>query len=240
LLTNLFLSLSGFGEHAIVGYQLFMKLQNGTKLLFIGDSITDADRGDSGETTPWDPPLGLGRGYVNLVNAMITAQHPEKGIRVVNRGISGNTVLDLESRWDVDVLAYKPNWLSVMIGINDVWRQFDTPLRVEGYISPDRYEATLRSLLERTRPDLSGLILMSPYVIDSNLEDGMRQRMDEYGEIVHRLAEAFDAIFVDTQAAFDQILKHMHASSLAWDRIHPGTAGHMVIANAFMAAIQSC
>jgi lysophospholipase L1-like esterase len=215
-----------------------MKIQNGSKLLFIGDSITDAGRSDSGEPTPWDAGSGLGQGYVSFVNAIITAQTPEKDIRVINKGISGNTVLDLESRWDTDVLAHQPTWLSVMIGINDVWRQFDTPLRTEAHVGAQLYEETLRALLKKTRPSLSGLVLMTPYVIDSNTQDAMRQRMDEYGRIVKQLAQEFDAVFVDTQFAIDAVLRSIHPTSLAWDRIHPGPVGHMILARAFMSAVQ--
>jgi lysophospholipase L1-like esterase len=215
-----------------------MKIQAGSKLLFIGDSITDAGRAESGETTPWTPQVGLGHGYVNLVNAMITAERPELDIRILNKGISGNTVLDLKSRWDEDVLAHQPDWLSVMIGINDVWRQFDTPLRTEAHVGAQLYEETLRALLKKTRPSLSGLVLMTPYVIDSNTQDAMRQRMDEYGRIVKQLAQELDAIFVDTQFAIDAVLRSIHPTSLAWDRIHPGAVGHMILARAFMSAVQ--
>ena len=214
-----------------------MKLQSNVKLLFIGDSITDAGRSDTGEPTPWDSISGLGKGYVNLINATLSSLSPEMKIRIINTGISGNTVLDLESRWDADVLAHKPDWLSVMIGINDVWRQFDTPLKTETHVYPEQYEQTLRCLLEKTRPTLSGLILMTPYIIESNPEDSMRKRMNEYGLIVKSLAKEFDAVFVDTQAAFDQTLKHSHSMELAWDRIHPGTTGHMILATSFLKSI---
>ena len=216
-----------------------MRIQAGSKLLFIGDSITDAGRSEGGETTPWTPNVGLGHGYVNLVNALMLVERPEQNIRIINKGLSGNTVLDLKQRWDDDVLAHKPDWLSVMIGINDVWRQFDTPQRTESHVGPELYEATLRELLAKTRPQLSGLVLMSPYMIETNLSDPMRQQMDTYGAIVKSVAADLDAIYVDTQAAIDRVLQHVHPMSLAWDRIHPGTAGHMILARAFLAAMES-
>jgi len=209
-----------------------------SKLLFIGDSITDADRADSGETTPWDVHSGLGKGYVNLVNAMLTVSAPELKLRVINRGVSGNTVLDLAARWQTDVLDLKPDWLSVMIGINDVWRQFDVPRRNEAHVAPAVFERTYRDLLEQVRPQLQGLVLMTPYVFEANRSDAMRARMDEYGSLVRQLAEDFDALFVDTQAAVDRVLQHMHPTALAWDRIHPGTEGHMIFARAFLEAVE--
>ncbi len=214
-----------------------MKIQTGSKLLFIGDSITDAGRAESGETTPWDVHLGLGKGYVNLVNALMSIGDPTLKIRVLNRGVSGNTVKDLEARWERDVLELRPDWLSVMIGVNDVWRQFDVPLREEVHILPDTFKATYRRLLQRARPDVQGLVLMTPFVFDQNTNDPMRRQMDAYGAIVRELAAEFDAIFVDIQAAVDRVLQHMHPTALAWDRIHPGTEGHMIFAKAFLEAV---
>lgn len=214
-----------------------MRIAANSKLLFIGDSITDASRSPSGEETPWAPSSGLGQGYVNLVNARLYALRPDLNIRVINRGISGNTILDLKARWDEDVVAHQPDWLSVMIGINDVWRQFDVPRQAERHVLPDVYEQTLDTLLDRVRGSLKGLILMTPYVIEHNRDDPMRIRMTEYGNMVKETAKRFDAVFVDTQAAFDKILEHAHPMAIAWDRIHPGTTGHMVIARAFLDAI---
>lgn len=214
-----------------------MRIKSGSKLLFIGDSITDAGRSESGETTPWDVHLGLGKGYVNLVNALLSIGDPELKVRVMNRGISGNTVLDLQARWEADVVALQPDWLVVMIGVNDVWRQFDVPHRTEVHVAPELFEATYRKLLEQTRARLTGLVLMTPFVFEANPAEAMRARMDEYGSIVRRLADEFDAIFVDTQAAVDRILAHVHPASLAWDRIHPGTEGHMIFAQAFLKAV---
>jgi len=209
-------------------------VQPGRKLLFVGDSITDA-----GRAQPAGEGLfgALGTGYVNQVDSLLQAVHPERRIRVVNQGTSGNTVVDLRDRWDRDVAGHSPQWLSVMIGINDVWRQFDAPLRPESHVLPKDYQAVYSELLARTRPGLEGLVLMTPFVIESNRSDAMRARMDEYGQIVFDLAKQHDAILVDTQAAFDAALAHHHATFYAWDRIHPTPVGTMVIARAFLNAI---
>ena len=78
---------------------------------------------------------------------------------------------------------------------------------------------------------------MTPYVIEPSRSDPMRARMDEYGAIVKQVASEHDAILVDTQAAFDAVLKHRHPMAIAWDRVHPATAGHMVLARAFLNGI---
>jgi lysophospholipase L1-like esterase len=161
-------------------------------------------------------------------------------VRVYNRGTSGHTVRDLAARWQTDVLDLKPDTVSVMIGVNDVWRQFDTPLRSETHVLPGEYERTLEELAVRTLPTLaapSRLVLATPFFIEANKADPMRIRMDEYGTMVRRLAAKHGATFVDTQAAFDAVLAHAHAMTIAWDRIHPQPVGHMILARAFLAAL---
>lgn len=213
-----------------------MKIQPGSKLLFIGDSITDCERAR---------PVGdglfaaEGKGYVALVKAHLTATRPADRIRVVNMGISGNTVLDLEKRWQTDVFDHQPDWLSVMIGINDVWRQFDLPLHTDTHVREDRYAETLEKLVAKTRPTVKGLVLMTPYFIEPNRSDAMRAMMDRYGAIVKRTAEKHGALFVDTQAAYDAVLGHLHPAGLAWDRVHPNLAGHMILARAFLSAVDA-
>lgn len=211
-----------------------MKLAPRSKLVFIGDSITDCERAR---------PVGeglfgaVGKSYVGLIEGFLGAIHPADAIRVVNMGTSGNTVLDLKVRWQTDVLDLKPDWLSIMIGVNDVWRQFDLPRQSEIHVAPAVYEKTLNELVRKTRPKVKGLILMTPFYIEPNRTDAMRARMDQYGAIVKKVAAKNRALFIDVQAAFDGVLQHMHPNAIAWDRVHPNIIGHAVIARAFMRAI---
>jgi lysophospholipase L1-like esterase len=212
-----------------------MIIQPNSKLVMIGDSITDCERAR---------PVGeglfeaTGKGYVTLVDGLLGARYPADRIRVVNMGCSGNTVRDLKARWQTDVIDLKPDWLSILIGINDVWRQFDSPLQTEWHVLPEEYEHTLDELLRWTAPLVKGLVLMTPYFIEPNRADPMRSRMDTYGTIVRKLAEKYPAHFVDTQAAFDAVLEHMHPMTLAWDRVHPNHTGHMILARAFLKSIE--
>ena len=210
-----------------------MLIKAGQKLVFIGDSITDFERAR---------PVGeglfgaIGKSYVE---GMMAAARPDDHIRVVNMGISGNTVLDLQDRWQSDVLDLCPDWLAVYIGINDVWRQFDTPLQTEKHISPALFESVYRELIERVKPTLKGgLILMTPHFLELNKADPMRIRMDEYADIVRRLAGEYGALLVDTQAAFDEFLQHNHPMVINWDRIHPNVMGHCILARAFLKAVE--
>ena len=115
-----------------------MQLEKNSTLLFIGDSITDC-----GRARPVGEKDGLGNGYVAQINAILNATHPDRSIRVLNTGISGNRVCDLKGRWQPDVLGLNPDWLSIMIGINDVWRQFDNPFNPR-QVDLVEYEDTLK------------------------------------------------------------------------------------------------
>jgi lysophospholipase L1-like esterase len=204
------------------------------KLLMIGDSITDVERARPiGEGR--DPSLG--RGYVATVDALLGAVYPDAAVRVVNMGISGNTTRDLKARWQTDVLDLKPDWLSIMIGANDVWRQYDSPKQTEKHVLVDEYEQNLTDLITTTKPQLKGLVLLTPYYIEPNRQDAMRATMDKYGAVVKKLAAAHSAILVDTQAAFDEVLKYYYPATINWDRVHPNAMGAAVIARAFLNAI---
>jgi lysophospholipase L1-like esterase len=204
------------------------------KLLMIGDSITDVERARPiGEGR--DPALG--RGYVAMVDALLGAVYADQWIRVVNMGISGNTTRDLKARWQTDVLDLKPDWLSIMIGANDVWRQFDSPKQTEKHVLIDEYEKNLDELITQTKPMLKGLVLFTPYYIEPNKQDAMRATMDKYGAVVKKLASKYNAILVDTQAAFDEVLKIYYPATIKWDRVHPNYTGSAVIARAFLDAV---
>ena len=211
-----------------------MIIQPNSKLVMIGDSITDCERAWPVGEAVFD---GLGKGYVSLVDGLLTAGYPAHQIRVVNMGIGGNTVRDLQSRWQTDVMDLKPDWLSICIGINDVWRHFDSPLQPEWQVPRDEYKRTLGKLVQSTKPALKGLILMTPYFIEPNRAEAMRAMMDQYGAAVRQLSEKHQVHLVDTQAAFDAVLTYLDSMTLARDRVHPTHAGHMVIARAFLQAV---
>lgn len=204
-----------------------MKLQTGQKVVMIGDSITDAGRRDL--APPW------GSGYVSLVRSFVTAMHPELGLTWVNKGIGGDTVRHLADRWVGDVIDEQPDVLTVMIGINDVWRRFgDRPLEA---VPADEYQSTLVTLLRSVRETGNTTILVaSPYMIEADTSDPMRSAMDIYGSLAREVADEVDASFIDIQAAFDRVLAHSESSDWADDRIHPNQAGHAVIALEFLRA----
>ena len=211
-----------------------MIFEKNDTIVFIGDSISDYDRKrpvGEGLFNAW------GTSYVANVGATLSCAYPELGLRIKNVGISGNQVRDLDARWQTDVMDQKPDWVSVLIGINDVWRQFDQPYMTETHVPLDEFERTYESLITRTLPHVKGMILMTPYFMEPNKADPMRARMDEYGAVVKKLADKYHLVFVDLQAGWDWLFTYMHPCNIAWDRIHPNQTGCMHIARQFLKAV---
>lgn len=208
--------------------------EKGSKVVCIGDSITDFER-----ARPLGEGLfgGIGKSYVGIVDGLLKATDPSLHLRFINMGISGNNVRDLDARWQTDVMDLKPDYVTVLIGINDVWRQFDTPEITENHVYPQEYRETLSRLVKETLPTVKGMVLMTPYMMEPNQKDPMRARMDEYGAIVKEIAKENQLPCIDLQAAFDEYFQEYHPASVNWDRIHPNVAGHCVIARALLNGI---
>ena len=169
---------------------------------------------------------------------MIACSYPGHNIRIINKGISGNTTRDLKARWQTDALDLQPDWVSVLIGINDVWRQFDSPKMPEAFVLPDEYRENMREMVAATRDKVLGMVLMTPFIVENNTRDAMRARIDEYNEIVHNVADEFDCLFADSQTEFVRLLQYQTTQSLASDREHPGMPGHLALARAFLNAVE--
>ncbi len=211
-----------------------MLFEKNDTVLFIGDSISDYERArpvGEGLFNAW------GHSYVACAGALLSCMYPELRLRVVNMGIGGNQIRDLRDRWQSDVMDLHPDWVSVLIGINDVWRQFDCPQIPETHVSPEEYEESYEKLIQETLPTVKGMILMTPYYMEPNTADPMRKRMDEYGAIVKKLAEKYRLTFVDLQQGWDRLFQHMHSTNIAWDRVHPNQTGCMYIAKQFLSAV---
>lgn len=208
-----------------------MIFQSGDRIVFAGDSVTDM-----GSANPVGEGLNdsVGRSYVRIIENMLSAFYPEVMTRVTNSGISGNTSRDLLARWERDVLNLHPQWVSICIGINDVWRQFDTPALTERAVQPDEYERNLSAMLETLTGRVKGVFLMTPYYMEPCRADRMRVRMDEYGTVCRRLAQKYGCIFIDLQAMFDRYFTYRHSSYIAWDRVHPNQIGATLIAREFL------
>lgn len=208
-----------------------MIFENYDRIVFAGDSVTDM-----GSAQPVGEGLfdNTGRSYVRVIENMLSTYYPEIFIRVTNSGISGNTSKDLLARYDRDVIDLKPDWVSICIGINDVWRQFDSPPMRDTQVMPDEYEKNVEEMILKTKDKVKGIFILSPYIIEPNRQDWMRARMDEYTAICKKLAEKYNCTFVDFQKMYEDYCKYRHSSYIAWDRIHPNQIGATLMAKTFL------
>ena len=208
-----------------------MIFENLDRIVFAGDSVTDM-----GSAQPVGEGLfdNVGRSYVRVVENMLAAYYPEVFIRITNSGISGNTSRDLLQRFDRDVVDLKPDWVSICIGINDVWRQFDSPAMTDACVLPDEYEKNMEEMISKIKGRVKGIFILSPYMIEPNSEDTMRARMNEYVQICKKLSEKHNCIFVDFEIMYEDYCKIRHSAYIAWDRIHPNQIGATLMARAFL------
>jgi lysophospholipase L1-like esterase len=209
-----------------------MIFENGYRIVFAGDSVTDM-----GSNNPVGEGLfdNLGKGYVRMIENLLVACYPEVSLRITNSGISGNTSRDLLARFDRDVVDLKPDWVSICIGINDVWRQFDSPYNPYCSITPENYEANLRKIIEKCKEQgVKGIFMLTPYYMEPNRQDPMRARMDEYVAIYKRLAEEYGCELVDFQKLYEEYFSVCHSSIIAWDRVHPNEKGATLMAREFL------
>lgn len=211
-----------------------MLIEKGDRLLFMGDSITDSNRQYDAMPAGWS---SWGDGYVNLLNAYTTALLPAEELMVVNRGVSGDTIIDLEKRWALDALAFKADWVTVMIGVNDVWRHFDGTFAQVPLVSLAEFEASYRRLIAVTLPTVKGMILLSPFMVESHLADPMRQQVDAYRQVVEKLALEYGLPYGNVQAKVDEFLRHQSSYVLSSDRVHPSLAGHLLIAQTWLETV---
>lgn len=208
-----------------------MLFQNMERIVFAGDSVTDM-----GRATPVGEGLfdNVGRSYVRILENELAVHYPERALRITNAGRSGDTSRDLLARWEEDVLALHPDHVSICIGVNDVWRQFDSPAIAEHAVYPEEYERNLRQMIQSLSGKVKTVFLLSPYYMEPNTADPMRAKMDEYRGIAKRLAEENGCRYVDLQEMFDRYFRYHHSSYLAWDRVHPNQIGATLIANEFL------
>lgn len=204
-----------------------LHLKPNQTIVFIGDSITDADRGQRAYR-----PFGYG--YVHFTANYLLAKYPHFNFRIINTGINGNTVHDLARRWEKDCLSYKPDVLSVLIGINDLWIT-STADRAEQTVQ--EYESTYQRLLAAVKQQGDcQLILMEPFMFCDNTEDRMFSGLPAYVNVLHKLAEQFDAVLVPLQAAIDVQIRTIASDKWSDDMVHPYLWAHAWISQRWIEA----
>lgn len=211
-----------------------MKLRENEILLFQGDSITDGNRGRN-----TDPNHVMGHGYQFIVGAKLHVDNLERNIQTFNRGISGNRIADLYGRWIEDTLNLKPTMLSILIGVNDAWAQYD---RGAGS-NPQRYERIYRMLLDEaleSNPYIR-FVIMEPFTGENFATEEMgaffKQYVKELQPAARKIAEEYNAAFVPLQELFDEYKKKVSSKELIWDGVHPTITGHEIIARQWLKCV---
>lgn len=202
-------------------------------ILFFGDSITDAGRNRDAKAGESD---GWGAGYVHQIAATLGAQDPADELIFTNKGISGNRISDLEARLQTDVLDEEPDIVSILIGINDVWRRYDA-----GLVSPaDEFAAAYKRICKKITDDGARLILLEPFLLPTP-EDrrAWREDLNPKIEIVRDLAREFEAILVPLDGLFAAASAQREPAFWAGDGVHPSPAGHALIARAWIDAVEA-
>lgn len=203
-------------------------IENEATVLFQGDSVTDAGRNEL-----WADHMGIG--YAMMAAARFAAMYPEKKVRFLNRGISGNRVKDLRGRWQEDCLDLKPTWVSILIGINDCWRKYDSgdPTSVE------EFEENYRYILEKTKADLNAhIILCEPFVLPFPEDrESWREDLDPKIAVVRRLSREFHTYLVPFDGVFASASARREPRFWAEDGVHPSQAGHALMAEHWLKTI---
>ncbi|MBS7563624.1 SGNH/GDSL hydrolase family protein [Mucilaginibacter sp. Bleaf8] len=206
-------------------------------IVYQGDSITDWGRNKS-ETTPNSFGM-LGTGYVYQSAAHLLLKHADKNLQIYNRGVGGNKVYQLADRWDADCLAFKPNVLSIMVGVNDYWHTLSG--NYKGTI--ETYRTDYKKLLDRTKQALPNvkLIIGEPFAIKDvkAVTDKWYPAFDEYRQAAREIATQYDAIFLPYQKLFDEALKVAPGTYWTNDGVHPSVAGAALMAKAWLKAVKS-
>ncbi len=223
---------------------LKIKLKSDLTALFIGDSITDGGWGKSGgkglpssRRNKSDQNHALGHSYVMLCAAKAMADNPNLKCNWLNRGISGNTIKNLENRWKEDVLDEDPDILTVMIGVNDVYKHYRDGETADFDVAS--WTEDYRSILVDARnnnPNVK-IILMSPFVaegrsVSPDILPRVSKSINLCATSVRQLAKEFNADYIDTNSMFNSLTANNPESSRwLWDGIHPTPAGHQRIAD---------
>lgn len=202
-----------------------MLIDANDRILFTGDSITDCGRAR-------DNDGNLGSGYVALTAAHLQARLASPQLKIFNRGISGNRVCDLLGRFDADLLALKPTVVSILIGINDTWRRYDSNNATDA----KSFERDYRALLQKIKLSLEArVVLLEPFLL--HVPDdryAWREDLNPKIDVTRKLAVEFGAELLPLDGLFAQAATQAPAAYWAADGVHPTAAGHALIAETWL------
>ena len=236
-----------------------IKLKENDVIVFSGDSITDG-----GRSRNMDLNHHFGHGYHYILASKIGLDNISKRPKFINKGYSGGGINRIYENWQADIIAHKPNIISILIGINDLFKSnFKT-----AEIFREKYEKIYRMLIEETKkclPD-SLIVLVEPFYVPNYNADRFVEfsphisceapftalnvnetdeekifRYNEakvYGKIVKSLANEFNAVFVPVQERMEEVLQEIDTEYIIWDGVHPTLVGHGVIAEQWYKTVE--
>lgn len=200
------------------------ELKEGDSILFIGDSITDGSR-QREYYRQANSIRSLGNGYVQLIACKLNYMFPEKGLKIYNTGINGDTIAKIMARLDTDCIKLNPTVVSILIGVNDYNREFTK----KGHADPELYENEYRTLLTTIREALPGVrfIIGEPYALKGvrDVVDAWWPGFEQYQAIARKLAEEYNAPLVPYQAAYEALMPNAPGKHYSTDGVHPSLAG---------------
>lgn len=207
-------------------------------ILFQGDSITDCGR--SRENYDW-----IGEGYPVLVKAQLGFEQPEK-YDFQNRGISGNRIVDVYARIKADIINLKPDYMSILIGVNDVWHELDE----QNGVDAEKYEKIYCMMIEEIKealPDIK-IMILEPFCLQGSATENTEDELGRWNlfssevkkraEKARTVAEKYGLAFVPLQERFDEVAKKTNNQHWIRDGVHPSAMGHELIKREWMKAFQ--
>ncbi len=207
------------------------------KIVFFGDSITDMNRVHNSD----GKVESYGGGYVFFVAGKLLSENPQK-YEIINRGISGNRIVDLYARIKGDVWNQEPDVLSILIGVNDVWHELsENPNGVD----LTRWEKVYRMLIEETHERLPNtkIMILEPFVLRGTKTDYDNRyetfvKVKDYAAKAKELAEEYGLTFVPLQEKFDEAAEKYGEKYYLYDGVHPDVAGAALIAGEWLKAFK--
>ncbi len=197
-------------------------------LVIQGDSITDAGR--------FSDPEQLGLGYSRMVAKYIENFYPDLSIKVYNKGISGNRSKDLVARWREDTLDLHPTVVTILIGINDTWRAFDSndPTTV------DEYAANCELIMKQTKEAGASLIILEPFAIPTGVvTDAWRADIEPKISALRKLALKYADAYIPLDGIFYNLSVDTAPEIWTGDGVHPSAAGHRIIAKEVIKVLEN-
>jgi lysophospholipase L1-like esterase len=205
-------------------------------ILFQGDSITDAGR--IREENSFNNSRSLGSGYPMLAGAELLGKYASLNLKVFNKGVSGNKVFQLADRWDADCLDIKPDILSILIGVNDIWHKLNG--QYNGTV--EIYKHDYIALLERTKKALPNvkLIICEPFAVPGvkAVDDKWYPEFYGYQKAAREISDQFGATFIPYQRIYDEAQKQAPGAYWTPDGVHPTLAGAQLMSQAWVEAVK--